>query len=286
MRIWRPFGILFGLALLGCKGNPRAELSAACLEASAREACTRFGAMLEQGKVPVLFPEEPGLYFALGCEEGSREACPRAQSWAKVYSDYEALDSDVGCMLKNNAFACEELARNLRDGAPNNGRVVMLAGSRLARALSLYLSSCAKGDAASCLGAARIHRSGLGDPPNLPAAEAEELKACVLGLGLACEVAGDRRAPRDALALYQRACDLPPSLPRACLKAARASETVNAPAAAISTSYLHACQLLSADACRWVSAHAAPLDAESPAIAAAFRRFCAAGEGWACVAQR
>jgi hypothetical protein len=105
-------------------------------------------------------------------------------------------------------------------------------------------------------------------------------------LGLACEVAGDRPAPRDAIALYQRACDLPPSLPRACLKAARASETVNAPPAVISTSYLHACELLSAEACRWVSEHVAPFDAKSPAIGTAFRRFCDAGEGWACAGRR
>jgi TPR repeat protein len=246
-----------GIALWGCKGDPRAALSAACVDASDRDACVRFGAMLEQGAAPTLFAEEPGVYFALGCEAGSLEACARAQVWAKRYSDYEALESDVGCMLKNNAFACEELARNLRDDAPNRAEAVVLASSRLSRALHLYLAACAKGEAASCLGAARVHRSGLGDPPDPRAAEAEELKACALGLGLACEVAGDRHAPNEAIALYRKACDLPPSLPRACLKLARTSEVVSAPGAVIATAYEHACERLSVDACRWLSEHGA-----------------------------
>jgi TPR repeat protein len=244
-----------GFALWGCKGDTRAELSAACVDASDGAACAHFGVVLERGALPTLFAEEPGVYFALGCEEGSPEACARAQAWAKRYSDYEALESDVGCMLKSNAFACEELARNLRDDAPNRAEAVVLATSRLSRALHLYLTACAKGEPASCLGAARVHRSGLGDPPDLRAAEAEELKACALGLGLACEVAGDRHAPNEAVALYRKACDLPPSLPRACLKLARASEIMSAPGAVISAAYEHACERLSTDACRWVSEH-------------------------------
>jgi TPR repeat protein len=275
-------GLAFGFALLSCKADTRARLSTACLDAADGAACTRFGAMLEKGELQPLFPEEPGVYFALGCQEGAADACARAQAWAKGYSDYEALDSDVGCMLKNNPFACEELARNLRDDAPNDAEAVLRATSRLSRALSLYRVACANGEATSCLGAARIHRSSLGDPPDLRAAEAEELRACTLGLGLACEAAGDHAAAKDAIALYQRACDLPPSLPRACLKLAQANETSNAPPPAISASYRHACELLSANACRWLSEHAASPDPESPAIDAAFQRFCDAGEAWAC----
>jgi TPR repeat protein len=274
--------VALSLALWGCKAETRAALSAACLEASDRAACARFGAVLERGTLPTLFAEEPGVYFALGCEEGSLDSCARAQEWAKRYSDYEALESDVGCMLKNNAFACEELARNLRDDASTRPRAVVLASSRLARALHLYLAACAKGEAESCLGAARVHRSGLGEPPDPLAAEGEELKACALGLGLACEVAGDRRAADDAVELYRKACDLPPGLPRACLKQARASETVSAPGAVISAAYEHACERLSTDACRWVAEHVASPDQESPALSAALRRFCASGSGWAC----
>jgi TPR repeat protein len=272
----------FGFALLGCEAEPRAALSTACVDASDRDACTRFGGLLERGQVPALFPEEPGVYYALGCEEGSLESCLRAQPWAMRYSDYEALDSDVGCMLRKNAFACEELARNLRGDTPNRSETVVLATSRLARALSLYLAGCTKGEAASCLGAARVHRSGLGDPPNLLAAEAEELKACALGLSLACEVAGDRRAASEAITLYRKACDLPPSLPHACLKLAQASEIIGAPPAAVLGSYRHACELLSADACHWLSRHAASLDQESPAIRAALQRFCDSDSAWAC----
>jgi len=270
------------VALWGCNANTRATLSVACVDASDRDACTRFGAVLEQGTLPTLFAEEPGVYFALGCEEGSLEACTRAATWAKRYSDYEALESDVGCMLKNNAFACEELARNLRDDASNRPQAVVLATSRLTRALSLYLAACAKGESESCLGAARVHRSGLGAPPDLLAAEGEELKACALGLGLACEVVGDRHPANEAVALYRKACDLPPSLPRACLKQARASEAVSAPSAVILATYEHACERLSADACRWVSEHVAAPNQESPALSAALRRFCDSGSVWAC----
>ncbi len=275
-----------GFALSGCQADTRAALSRACIGASSGQACARFGAKLEQGSLPTLSPEEPGLYFALGCEEGSAEACARAQSWAQHYSDYEALDSDVGCMLKNNAFACEELARNLRDGAPNRAEVVTLATSRLSRALDLYLAACAKGEAASCLGAARVHRSGLGDPPDPRAAEAEELKACALGLGLACEVAGDRHPESEAIALYRKACDLPPGLARACLKLARVSETAGAPKALIVAAYEHACEQLSADACRWVSEHVATTSQEAPTLSAAFQRFCDSGSDWACAPER
>jgi TPR repeat protein len=255
MRVSHLAYVALGFALWSCKAETRATLSAECVYASDGKACARFGAVLEQGTLPTRFAEEPGVYFAIGCEEGSPEACARAQAWAKHYSDYEALESDVGCMLKNNAFACEELARNLRDGAPNKPEAIVLATSRLTRALHLYLAACAKDEAASCLGAARVHRSGLGDPPDPRAAEAEEVKACALGLGLACEVAGDRHAPNEATALYQKACDLPPSLPRACLKLARASEIMSAPRAVILAAYEHACERLSTDACSWLFEH-------------------------------
>jgi TPR repeat protein len=282
LRVSHLAGVALGLAFLGCKADTRAGLSTACVNVYDGEACARFAALLERGKVRTLFPEEPGVYFALACQEGSLESCARAEPWVKVYSDYETLERDVGCMLKNDAFACEELARTLRDDSPSNAEAVVLATSRLARALSLYLEACASGEAASCLGAARVHRSGLGAAADLLAAEAEELKACALGLGLACEIAGDHAAAKDASALYQRACDLPPSLPRACLKLARTSEMAAAPPATISTDYRQACERLSVDACRWMAQHAASPNRESPATHAAFQRFCASGEAWAC----
>src|SRR5580704_13131260 len=85
----------------------RARLSKACLEQGEAGRCQELGERLESGKLGVRYPEEPGLYFAVACEGGAKSACARADVWAKRYDDYEMFETDVGCMLRNNAFACE-----------------------------------------------------------------------------------------------------------------------------------------------------------------------------------
>ncbi len=263
-----------------------ATLDDACVRASNPGSCERLGDLLERGELRSRYPEEAGLYFALACEGGLRSACSRAQPWAKRYSDYEAFEIDVGCMLKHDAFACEELAQTLREEAEEGSAgadVIPLARARMRRALALYLDACRKDDSESCLGASRVHSSGFGVAWNPRGAAVEEAKACALGLSAACEQEGDHRTGAGAVALYRRACELAPGAPYPHLKLARAEEAEGAEPATIAEGYRTACELLSFDACLWVSRKVERLDGESPAMAEAFRRWCDSGSPRACV---
>src|SRR5262245_45548186 len=85
-------------------------LRAGCVEGGGASVCEALGARTESGFGTTRFAEEPGLYFALACERGGRGACERAGAWAKKsYPEYESIETDVGCMLRDNGFACEEL---------------------------------------------------------------------------------------------------------------------------------------------------------------------------------
>lgn len=276
----------FVLALLApAAAEPRAALEDECMRASKGESCDRLGNLLERQKVPRRYPEEPGLYFALACEEGVARSCGRAQPWAKRYSDYEALETDVGCMLKDNAFACEEVSNALRketDDAGDAADKLGLARSRMRRALVLYLAACARGEAESCLGASRVYWTGFGVAWNPREARAKEEQACALGLRAACEQEGDHRTGADAIPLYQKACELGPPSPHACLKLARAYEAAGRNPTIVDASYRRACELLSFVACLRVSQRIDHLDAESPAMVQALRRWCDSGSARGC----
>ncbi len=278
----------FLLALFGpVAAEPRTALADDCLRASNPdpEKCDRLGDLLERDKVPRHYPEEPGLYFALACEEGVARSCRRAEPWARRYSDYEALETDVGCMLKDNAFACEELSNALRREGDEAGDVagrLGLARSRMKRALDLYLQACARDEAGGCLGASRVYWAGFGVPWNPREARAREERGCTLGLRAACEQQGDHRTAADAIPPYRKACDFGPPSPHACLKLARAYEGAEGSQTAIDASYRRACGLLSFDACLWVSQRVEDLHAESPAVVEAFRRWCESGSQRGC----
>lgn len=181
-------------ALRGSSVPAAGLLREACLERSHAEACERLGDELERGEVAARFPEEPGLFLALACEKGRADACDRAQPWARRYADYELLDLDVGCSLRANGFACEELAEELRDEQEVglfqvDPQLLRLGRARMRRALELDRDGCQRGDAAACLGASRVYRAGFGVPYDLRAARASAARACELGLGDGCEVA-------------------------------------------------------------------------------------------------
>jgi TPR repeat protein len=253
----------FAAAFLApASGKTQDRLGDACVLRSHAESCEELGRRLERGELASHFPEEAGLYFAIGCEEGSSRSCGRAQVWAKRYSDYETFEIDVGCMLRGNAFACEEVASTLRDETEESGgllseaRALPLARLRMRRALGLYLDGCSRDDAECCRGAGRVYAGGFGVAWNPREARAMDTKACALGLSEACEAQGDdliAADPASALALYRKACEHTPASPHACLKLARASEAAGEPATAVANAYRLACERLSLDACAWIA---------------------------------
>jgi hypothetical protein len=140
----------FVLALLApAAAEPRVALTDACVRSLNSESCDRLGDMVERGHLAARYPEEAGLYFALACEGGLARSCRRAQAWATHYSDYETLEIDVGCMLRRNGFACEEVANALRDEREEG------VGSG-------YLAPCSFEDAARAGGVPRWLREGRG----------------------------------------------------------------------------------------------------------------------------
>jgi TPR repeat protein len=261
-----------------------ASARAAC-QASNPDGCDEVGDLLERGGIPRRFQEEPGLYFALACEEGLARSCRRAQAWAARYPGYEALEIDVGCMIRGSGFACEEVANALRE-ARGSGAVVAdalsRARSRMQRALDLHLAGCDRSDAESCLGASRVYAGGFGVAWNPRGARALEARGCALGLGAACEAQGDHLALVDAIEPYRKACDFAPGSPHACLKLARAYEGTGGPARLVESSYRHACARLSFDACLWVSRSGEGLAVEAAPVVDAFRRWCDSGSKRAC----
>jgi TPR repeat protein len=261
----------FLLALLGPSlAHSREKLADACLAKGDSASCEWLANRLARGDEPRRFPEEAGLYFALACQGGVAGACSRAQAWAEPYADYEAFETDAGCMLRGNAFACEEVANALREESEEHGTPAALpvARARARRALALYREGCDKDDAASCLGASRVHASGFGVPYSPREMRANEARACALGLEAGCEAQGDHAAGESAIAAYDRACHMAPVSPYACLKLARALEAGDAslaranpsaltslPTPRTADAYRHACDLLAVDACAWVSRH-------------------------------
>ncbi len=289
MRATTLVGIAFGAFLLAllvpAAANQHTSLSDACLRASDRGSCDELGDLLERGEVRGRYPEEAGLYFAMACEGGLARSCRRAQPWAKRYPDYEVFEIDVGCMLKHNAFACEEIADALRDERENEGAEtdrLPLARSRMRRAFDLYLAGCVRDEAESCLGASRVYSGGFGVAWNPREARSKAARACTLGLAAACEKEGDDLTGADAIAPYRSACDLPAGSPHACLKLARTYEATGAPPAIVEVSYRRACERLSFDACLQVSRSLDRLDTESPLVVEAFRRWCDSGSPRAC----
>lgn len=200
-----------------------------------------------------------GLRMELACERGIAPACTAAQRWARDYPDYEVFELDAACMLRDDPFACEEAARDLRseddegDGAASEEELLARARSRMARASRLYAERCARGDAESCLGRSRVLDDGFGVAWSPRDARAALERACVLGLARACEQAGDGARGADAVVFYRRACTLPARSPHACMKLARAEEALGAPAAEVDASYRTACDLRVVEACRRLS---------------------------------
>jgi TPR repeat protein len=244
--------------LVPAVARDRDALGRACVEGSDGPSCARLGDLVERGRLRARYPEEAGIYLALACEQGAAGACPRAERWAGLYSDYEALETDVGCMLRGSAFACEEVAdalrRDWRDAPPGTD-LRPLARARMRRAMDLYLQGCAKDDAPSCLGASRVYDAAFGVPASPRDARATEAKACALGLAGACEMQGDHLQPRRAVSAYRRACDDLGGSPHACLKLARAYEASGAEPRTIEAAYRRACDDRALDACAWLSAH-------------------------------
>jgi hypothetical protein len=238
----------------------RTALTRACLGGSRADRCEQLGDRIARGGVRALYPEEAGLYFALACEEGVARACRRAGAWASLYPDYEALETDVGCMLRDSGFACEEVAGALRldrDGAPGAPDRRPLGRARMLRALELHLAGCASGDAESCLGASRVYDAGFGVPRSPDDARRMEAKACALGLASACEGRGDRLAGLEAVTFYRKACEAPRGSPHACLKLARACEAADMDPDAIEAAYRRACDERALDACAWLASRGA-----------------------------
>jgi len=172
--------------------DSRTRLTDACLARQKAESCDKLGTLLVRGDLDPTYREEPGLYFGLACEDGLLPSCDKAQPWAKAYFDYEVFETDIGCMLRNNPFACEETANGLREegeeGAPPDAEeaALALARSRVRRALGLYREACANNDADSCMGASRIYGGGFGVEWNQIAADRYASRACYLGLTTAC----------------------------------------------------------------------------------------------------
>jgi TPR repeat protein len=263
----------------------RGALTDACVGRSNGESCERLGDKIERGALPALYPEEAGLYFALACEQGVARACLRASPWARRYPDYEALETDVGCMVRGNAFACEGVAdalREDRDEGYDAPDLRAFGGTRMRRALDLYLAGCARDEAESCLGASRIYDAGYGVPASPPDARGKEARACALGLPSACERQGDHLAATDAVTPYRKACEAARGSPHACLKLARTYEVAGAEPSAVEAAYRRACGRLSLDACVWLSGRIDRLDAESPDVIEGIRRACNGGSGQAC----
>jgi TPR repeat protein len=275
----------FGLPAAADSSPPSARAACQASSPTNPERCDKVGDLLERGDLPRRYPEEPGLYFALACEEGLARSCPRAQAWAARYPDYEALEIDVGCMIRGSGFACEEVANALREARGSGAAVadaLARARSRMQRALDLHLAGCDRSDAESCLGASRVYAGGFGVAWNPREARAMEAKGCALGLGAACEAQGDHLALADAIEPYRKACEPAPGSPHACLKLARAYESAGAPASLVESSYRNACARLSFDACLWVSRSGEGLAAEARPVVDAFRRWCDSGSPRAC----
>lgn len=285
---WRGALLLVALGASGlCSAAPAAKpdrgaLSAACLSQRAAKDCLALGDLLETGKVRSHFPEEPGLYFALGCERGEAAACERAQPWGKRYPDYEELEGDAGCMLRDNGFACEEVAIALRDEGGPKGQA--LAKVRFRRALTLYRRGCAKKDAQSCEGMSRVLLGGFGVGKDVAGAGRALSRACALGLAGACDEAAGRARGAKALGLSARACALPPRSPHACFHFARQSERAGLTSKTVDARYQDACALLSFEACDALLRRDPTLHPQEPALAQAFRRWCEAGTPRACAA--
>jgi TPR repeat protein len=263
-----------------------AGLKDGCIARDNARDCEQLGALLETRKIVPLYPEEPGLYLALACDGGRKDACTRAEVWSKTYGSYDGLELDVNCMVHRTASACEDVATLLRDDAEQASETdpkvaLPIARSRMRRALNLDLDGCRANQADACMGASRVYASGFGVEWNRRSAYTYEAKACELGLADACEHQADDTTGEAAIAPYQKACDRTHS-PHACLRLAEVEEASGKPQPVIDASYRHACELLAFDACLHVSKTITRLDQESPGVVKAFSRWCDAGEQRAC----
>ena len=241
---------LIALALLAAAPE-RAALDDTCLSKNSGAACEQLGRAIAKGELRERFPDEAGFYFALACQDGAATACPDAQPLAKRYPDYEDLDVDVGCMLRDNGLACEEVANAIHEEGPPTDAA--WATARTQRALELDKVACERKQAESCLGASRILVAGLGVKRDARAAHVFEARACDLNLALACQKQAERSHGAEAVRLYEKACVLAPPSPHACLGLARSLESAKRPRTDVVAAYQHACSLLSFDACQWLA---------------------------------
>ncbi|MEO6776127.1 MAG: hypothetical protein ABI467_24420 [Kofleriaceae bacterium] len=272
-RLWLLAALGFAIGVVVASRGSFERARAACVATGKR--CAEVATRLEHHDARVLFPEEPGLYLALACEGGDREACARAQPWAQRYGDYEVFELDAGCMIAGNPFACEEVATALHGDSDDHvasAAIAAIVRSRMTRALKLYLARCGA-DAQACLGASRVYAAGYGVEWDLRAAERFAQRACALGSWEACELAGDRVTGAVAVALYRRACDH--HAPHACRKLARL-ETGSAAMIADQ----RACEQLSFEGCAALGL--TTLRGQSAAVVDAFHRWCDSGEAAAC----
>jgi len=270
---------LLALALLA-RATDRAALDAACLTKNNGDACEQIGRAISKHEIAKRFPDEAELYFALACQNGATHACPDAQPLAKRYPDYEDLDVDVGCMLRDNGLACEEVANAIHEEGPPSD--APWAKSRNRRALGLDKAACDRKLAESCLGASRLLADGFGVKRDLHAAHDFEARACELNLALACQKQAERSKGADAIRLYEKACTIAPPSPHACFGLARALETNARSHAEVVESYQRACSLLAFDACQWLATKVTNLEGQPPGVKSAFERWCKSGSPRAC----
>lgn len=162
------FGWIVCAVLGGAVARPVTDVDAngwraACAKGDGH-ACNRLAAALHDGHVRALVREEEGLARAASCTSGDERACEETQALARTYGDYEVLELDVGCILGENAFACEEVAEALArdDDGMEKGTLERILSTRSHRALALHERACKAGDARACMGIARVHAAGLG----------------------------------------------------------------------------------------------------------------------------
>jgi hypothetical protein len=270
------FGFFLGV-LRPSAEERAAKLRAACARSDG-SSCERLGDEIERGKFAPRFAEEAGLAFAAACQAGRGGACERAQRWSKRYGDSELMEVDVGCMLEENAFACQEVAESLADDddeRAGGADALRRAADRSKRALDMHLAACAKGHSESCLGASRVYAAGIGVDWSPNDARTFAARACELGLARGCEELGDLSSGADAISAYRRACDT--ASVHGCAKVAKAATGAEA-----SEFRRRACGLSDRDACAWIAARASDLDDEPLDVVRAFERFCDDGDARAC----
>lgn len=234
-------------------------------------ACYELGGLLDEGAGAPKSPHEAVSLWKGACDAGHGNACfqlaelsehggngmPKDAAAAESYRAKMAAAFEAEC-AQGLARSCLGLARSLEDGvgiAPDGARAVQLY-SRVKR---FWEAACAGGEARACGDAAALHAAGIGTPED--AARALELneKACSLGRGVACELAGFQAKARQdtelARDLLTKACELDVS--SACEGAAELTDDHEAKVALFkrrAARYGELCEAGHVHAC-WVAAN-------------------------------